>query len=96
VQVLFGYYVILQAKLSELEKKMRQRRRRQAVLRGGSRWPWAFERKKDDEMQHDVFRGENGRQRPWGSSENAPGAEGVKRMRETSKSQQLGNDAGGC
>ena len=54
---MFGYYVILQAKLTELEKKMRQRRRRQAVLRGGGRWQWAFERKEDDEMKHDFFRG---------------------------------------
>jgi hypothetical protein len=58
VQVLFGYYAILQAKLSELEKKMRRKRRRRAVLSGGFRGDWAFWWEEEKGRQHFVFRGE--------------------------------------
>jgi hypothetical protein len=42
VQVLFGYYAILQAKLTELEKKIRRRRRRRADFGGGGGRKRAF------------------------------------------------------
>jgi hypothetical protein len=47
VQVLFGYYGILQANLAGLEKKMQETRQRQAIFSGGSRQTRAFRHEVD-------------------------------------------------